>query len=401
MSLPDALEAAASALPAQADGIRPANGDPVRLLEELTPEAALEVLVWLFANRPEDGEELALEWEDQETGATLLAGLDEEALPKSGRKVLRKVKHRLRSRGVAVLEAAPPPKVAALGSVDEELRGAWLTPLDPSGARMAVLVEPNPARGARLFETILDDERGILSFEVYTASRGKVRSFLKKLTGGGPQSAIEVEDGALQAVVARALAVQPVDRTLPRGFGEWRSRLSAAPEGAKTPGAHVQEALGEGGDGADLEAAVELVEKGRIGPWPASREVLTQLLERMRTALEGTVIVSGATKREQLDELYAEGAREIYEGAGAERAAHRLRESAYLFWKRGDEPAARACLAAAAAFDAGDAGSNPVALAMLRLPLGPAIAQLDAGVQGETDPDGDAGEESDSLIVTP
>ena len=43
MSLAGALEQAASALPDAADAIRPANGDPVRLLELLDPETAARV----------------------------------------------------------------------------------------------------------------------------------------------------------------------------------------------------------------------------------------------------------------------------------------------------------------------------------------------------------------------
>ena len=41
MSLPESLERAATALPELADAIRPANGDPHRLLDELAPEPAV------------------------------------------------------------------------------------------------------------------------------------------------------------------------------------------------------------------------------------------------------------------------------------------------------------------------------------------------------------------------
>jgi hypothetical protein len=401
VSLPEALEAAATALPADADAIRPANGDPFGLLEALSPEAAERTLAWLFANRADDAEELAHAWEGQEAGAKLLAGLDEKTLPKAGRKIVRKVKHRLRSRGVEVSEEAPEPKVAALAGSEEELSGAWLTPLDPSGARMAVLVEANPSGGARLFEVILDDERGILSFNAYTASRGKVRRFVKGLAERGPHPAVAVSGDGLRAVVAHALAAHPSDRSLPKGFGEWRSLLAEAAEGALLPGDEVRGALGSSeGEGASLESAVELVEQGRVGPWPPGREVLTELLDKIRTALESPLIVSGATRREQLDQLLAEGAAELLAGERAGLCAHRFREAAHPFWKKGDESAARACLAAAEAFDAG-APDNPVALAMLRVPMLPAVAQLELA-DGEAEGDSEApDEESESLIVTP
>jgi len=48
VSLADALERAASALPDAADAIRDANGDADRVLEALPPQAAAEVLAWLL-----------------------------------------------------------------------------------------------------------------------------------------------------------------------------------------------------------------------------------------------------------------------------------------------------------------------------------------------------------------
>ncbi|MCP3984921.1 MAG: hypothetical protein GY723_11065 [bacterium] len=407
MSLPEALEAAAGALPDDADAIRPANGDPMRVLELLAPEAARRVLMWLLDHHPDDGIELAEEWETEPVGAELVAELPEKELGKAGRKVLRRLKHRLRSRGVKVVEQAPTAKTAGLAEVEEALEGTWLTPLDPSGARMAILVETHPGAGGRLFEVILDDERGLVSFEVYNASRGKIRRFLKSLTERSGHPAIAVDENSWKAVVARALLAHPKDRTLPRGFGEWRSRLTQTGGDAKLPGELVREALPiePEDETALLERAVGLVEAGRAGPWPPQREALTKLFEKIRTAMDSPLIVSGATKRERLDSVLAEGADEIFSGEGGVMASHRFRESAYAFWKRGDEDAARCCLAAATAFDDRAPRDNPLTRSMLWLPLAPAIAGLEIDEPpGDADPaDGSAddGDDAEPLIVTP
>ena len=73
MSLPEALEAAADALRGDADAIRPANGDPVRLLSSLDPDAAARVLGWVLVHRPEDGAELADAWGSEASGREILA----------------------------------------------------------------------------------------------------------------------------------------------------------------------------------------------------------------------------------------------------------------------------------------------------------------------------------------
>ena len=56
LGLPEALERAASALPADADEIRPANGDPVQLRRSLDEEAAHRVLSWLLLHEPAAGD---------------------------------------------------------------------------------------------------------------------------------------------------------------------------------------------------------------------------------------------------------------------------------------------------------------------------------------------------------
>ena len=115
VGLPEALERAASALPDHADAIRPANGDPVRLAEELDDEAGARVLTWLLEHLLEDAAELVEAWvETPEIGAPPLLRVSPDRLSKAGRKLLRRAQHQLRSRGVEVPEEAPAAVVATL-----------------------------------------------------------------------------------------------------------------------------------------------------------------------------------------------------------------------------------------------------------------------------------------------
>jgi len=397
VSLPDALEAAAGALPAEAEVIRPANGDPRRLLEKLDAEAAARVLHWLLVHRTEEAQELAEAWVEAPEGVRALQACSREGLPKAGRKLLRRLHHRLRSQGVNVAEPAPVPTVATLPKLEEELSGAWLSPLDPSGARLAYLLESNPSGGARIFELVFDDAQGILGFEVYAAPRGRARRFLKELTGRDRAVASEAPVEAVHALLAQALAHQRPDRSPPRTFSEWRSHLTRASEDDRLPGALVLEALGDDFDATAQERALQLVEEGRIGPWPPQRDVLLAVFERIRNAMESPLIVSGATRREQLEGLLADAVEEIFDAQGCALAVHRLRESAYTLWKQGDVDAARACLAGAASLELGPVRESPLARLLLELPLRPALTALE--VAEESDPrEADAGE---SLIVKP
>lgn len=408
MSLAHALEEAAQALPALADAIRPANGDPTRLRATLAPAEATQVLAWLLEARPEAGEELAEAWAEDPEGAETLAGISEASLSKPGRKALRRLRHRLRSRGVELPEESRTPRVATLPDLDDRIAGARVSPLDPSGARIVYLVEPHPQGGARLFEVVLDDARGLLGFDVYGAPRRKARAFLRELEGRPRFPVVEVEEEAARALVARAVASHPKDRPLPRGFAEWRSHLTPEDEKTPPPGAHAAETLGSGTGAGRVEAVEALVREGRVGPWPPSEEVLRGLFERVRESRDSKLVVSGAARQERLADLLDEAVDEVYDEAGARIAAHRLRETAYVLGRTGDPEAARDCLAAAEAFEAREGGHRALARVMLETALGPALEALeressqaeDAGdTEGGSEPEG--ADEEPSRIVKP
>jgi hypothetical protein len=392
VSLAAALERAAEALPDEADRIRPANGDPERLLAGLPPASAARVLAWLLASEPEAADELIDSWLEWERGPEVVLAIEEAPLPKPGRKVLRRARHQLKSQGVRVEEAPPAPTVAHLPPVADELTAAAVTAPDPLGACLAYLVEGHPSGGARLFEIAFAEGRGILSVEVYSAGRSKVRAFLREVTGRRGLAAVEASPEVVRALVRRAAAAQPEDRPFPAGWREWQGQLGDVSPDAPTPGDLARASLGEPSEPLELEPALALVREGRVGPWPA-REVLERIAKRIQETSESTLIVAGPRRREQVDALLREGAEEAFGGAGGARVAALFRHAAFVFQVRDDEAAARACIAAAAAFAGRPPAENPLALALFERPLAPFLERL---AQQERE---DA--EKSSLIVKP
>lgn len=390
MSLADALDRAAEALPELEDVIRPANGDPDRVLDGLAADQVKTVLVWMLDESPEEGCELAAEWAEREAGLAALSAIGEEALSKTGRKALRRVRHKLRSRGLAVPDAPAAPRVATLPSVEEEVEGAFVSPLDPGGSRAIVMVTNNPTGGARIFELVTDDQLGIRRCDVYRATRGKARRFLKDATKDGAGAGVPVEPAQARALVARAARAQPSDRALPRAFAEWRGQVSAAPEDTRTPGEAAVAALPEPGP-EDRARVLELIEKGRLGPWPPPRERLEGTIDALGEARDSKIVVSGPARQERFEEILREAAEAAYDEGFSGVTAARFEESAYVFWRSGEEDEARACLAGARAFREQEAGSNPVARALLGRLLAPLLQ-----AENETEDT-----ESESLVVKP
>ena len=391
MSLAAALERAAEALPGEADAIRPANGDPRRLLASLGPAGAARVASWLFAHEVEDAAELADAWLDLEDGPAALLAIAEAPLPKPGRKLLRRARHQLKSKGVAVPDPAPAPTVARLPRVEDALVAAAVTAPDPFGACLVYLVESHPGGGARLFEIALAEGRGILGVDVYSAGRSKVRAFLREVTAGRRLAAVEVAPEAARALVARTAAAQPADRPLPPGYREWQAQLRDVPAGAQTPGELARAALADAGD-TDLAPALALVAEGRVGPWPV-REVLEGVAKRIQEIGESPLVVAGGHRREQVDEAIGAAMEQTFAAEGGARIAALFRHAAYVFWQRDDEPAARAALAAAARFEEGRPAENPLARALFERPL--------QGLLDRLAEQGDSADEGTSLLVKP
>ena len=373
MSLADALEAAAGALPDEAEKIRPANGDAARLLAALPREGAQRLAVWLVANRPADAEELAEIWCEEPAGQAALLGVEESGLPKEGRKLLRRLRHRMRSRGVATPEPAPAATVARLAAVEEVLQGGFASGLDPIGARQLWWLEPNPGGGTRLFECLIDDARGVLSFDLYQPTRSDLRRFLKSLSGNPSFPVHALEPASVKALLLAAAEQQASDRPAPKRWAEWRGRLGPL-DPKQLPGELVREALGSEQPREALDAALGLLTEGRVGPWPPPRPVLTALVERFRTTLDSPLVVSSGTRREQVARLVEEAAGECFSGISGRIMAHRFREAAFGSWRSADEAAARACLAAAESFEKLPGAENPLARAFVELWLRPLLS---------------------------
>ena len=388
---------AAAALPADADTIRPANGDPFALLSLLDTEASKRVLEWLLVHEPIAGGEIVNAWTDAGGEATeRLLRIDTGGLPKVARKALRHAHHRLRSRGESVPEPDRGEVVATLPTVAEELEAASISVLDPAGTRMAYLVESNPSGGARMFAAALDENRGVIELEVFSAGRSKIKKFMSEFLRREDFPAVKAPPDAVRALIARVAAHQTKDRPLPRAFSEWRTRIASPPEGCLTPGELVREALAAevGEDGEDLRRAAELIRDQKVGPWPPERASLEEVASRLNDVSAGVVVVSGGARQAQVDSVLDEAVEQIYGTDLGECTARRFDETAYVFWHRDRLGDARACLAAATAFRDRAPDFRDLGRAMLQVVLAPVLKSIERE-------SGERNDNAESLLVRP
>jgi hypothetical protein len=388
VSLAVALEHAAQELPDLADAIRPANGDPERLLDGLAPGDAGRLLAWLLEHAGDAADELAMAWADSPRGVDPLRQVDEAGLAKEARKTLRRAQHRLRSRGVEIGEPAAPARVATLPELADELTAVRISPPDPSGAQLAIRIEPSPSGGARIFQGAVDLERGILEFQVLSATRSQARRLLRELEASPRLAATPAPSDALAALLARAAAAQPADRALPTAFEEWRSRVARPPDDARLPGELARAALPAQADLAAARRVAERVAAGELGPWPPPLEALREIAEKVRQTAESPLLVNEPQRRAQVESVIGDALEVRYGGPAGETTAQRLEECAHAAWQAGREDEARELLAAARVFRERPPRDNPVARALLERVLSPMLEALSK-------------ERSSSLLVRP
>lgn len=395
IGLPEALERAASVLERDADAIRPANGDPLALLDLLDPDAAVRVLEWLLINESEAGAELASEWADAgEDAAEPLKRISPEGLPKPARKALRRVHHKLRSRGESIPARRQGAVVAKLPDVRDELDAALVSVIDARGTRVAYLVEAHPMGGARLTVAALSESQGIVEFDVFSSGRSKIKQFIRETTSREEYPTVAAPVDSVQALIRRIAGHQPSNRPLPRAFSDWSSRVDPV-EGTKTPGELARAELSEPEDAAAaIERITALVSDGKLGPWPAASEVLQPIADSLDRESDGVLVVSAAVRQEQVDLAIEDAIDTVFDEAFAGRTAERFEESAYFFSQLDRVDDATACLVAASAFRNQAPSSRPIGRAMLEVILAPV---LKATGEASEEQQGEA----DSLLVKP
>lgn len=390
MSLPESLERAANDLVDLADQIRPANGDPHRLLEELKPDQASDVLCWILANEAESAEELVEAWGEWEKGAEVLLAVSDESLSdrgvsKAGRKILRRAHHRLRSRGIEVKTEARPavPKRRPI-AVEDAFEAAFLSSPDFRGARVGYLANRHPAGGARLFEVRFDEARGILDFKVYNAGRSKVRGFLRSLSSAQAQRLFDVPRNALCALVRRASLAQPADRPLPAGFMEWRGRVfPESLDDESTPGGLVRAELGDlPTSEAALEDVLPLIVDGTVGPWPPATSWVSGWMDEGREKVAG---LEGETRESAIEAWRDSVAEALTEEDDRGLLARHLEELAWVHRQTHGKTEAANLIAVADAMLANQAVHLRIAGARVDSLFAPFLGELRIAVDESSD----------------
>ena len=284
VSLAAALERAAEALPSEADAIRPANGDPVRLLAGLVAGERRARSRLAPRRRASMRPRSCSAPGSRSRPVSRRSSRSTRAACRSRRRSsLRRAQHFLKSQGVRI--EAPD------AGADRR------APPEGRGRARASPRSPRPIRSASAWRTSSKGiRRAACGSSRWASAKGRASRRSRCTPPVGARCAPSCASSRASAGSLRSRrrspqcarsSVAPPPRSPPTGrcpatWLEWHSRLDEVPEGAPTPGEFVRDGLGDPGEPLDLEPALAMVRDGRVGPWP-EREAL----ERDREAHPG------------------------------------------------------------------------------------------------------------------
>jgi hypothetical protein len=341
-----------------------------------------------------------------------LVALRERAPDKATRKAAGKALYSLKSRGVAIPDAAPT-RVATVGRFVEEPHSSHLIAPDSTGAMMILCGAVGlDGRAAGVFSGV-EDGAGLRlqNLTILHPMTGREhRRWLE--TFGGTQVATRIDAQDARSLLALAAAEHASAARLPASWGP-AAALLGLPEEPVAPLEHpawrfaTQEE--REGLGALEETAVRTMWTAARGfGWPPSEAELETLFEKFSALAESTLLIDRGQIRPQIERLIESASDRFFVPERRLRFARRFEAHALDAFSRGDRSLALAALAAAVAFR--DLDRRPSVAPPVHdhfayyLDLDRVTAAVEkrfeahqAGGEGDDDGEGDGG----SLIIKP
>jgi hypothetical protein len=293
----------------------------------------------------------------QPAAAEVLALVDVIVDDRSIRKAARRELHRLRSMGIE----APPASASTTNATTQtprsegplEVREAWTTDIDPTGARAVWLVADRPLGGVWFAPLLLNDLRGFQEMRLVDTTRKRFQRDLEESSRAAGIWVTLPGDYALRLVREAADLTRELGSSLPRRYADFRDVFGEAPGPPERALVYETVSPVEASfNPAWLEESPRLFAEREVGGWyvPIPTELRARALEVARTPAGG-LLVPGHTPEEQALQLLAETAQKALTPTVKHAFRRRLEETAYIFVQTDRLALARVAVAAARAME--------------------------------------------------
>ncbi|MGH7864975.1 MAG: hypothetical protein ACREQB_08295 [Candidatus Binataceae bacterium] len=339
-----------------------APADAVAQLRELrgksaAPDSAVARALGAIAH--EDSAVLLAELEDGATGAL--------------RREVRRALFRLRQRGIEPPPRAAPSSPARAPHADDTGLGAYLTTVDPDGARIAWIVKPRPQGGFARLWGLVSDAEGLVRAGSQFVSRREFRAEREEIERRSGAKFIEADWRLADFILCEAYrATADSARGRVGGFLAARSELIAS----SPPTELVHPVYAELNAAVAEEPAANLMNEPEIAAWRLPEPLVKPYADEINRAGQSVIVVSPVQQQERVNMVIERALGEILSGDTGVHVRRRFEDIAYYLLKTGRRPAAALAASAARMIRDGlDLKRNAFFQAFVRSQLGARVAQ--------------------------
>ncbi len=352
--------------------------------------------------------------------AIALQKLSESSRDKDTLSRIRKAIFRLKSKGVEVEKLPDAGVRTAQRSNYPDYVYALVSVVDGSGQMLLWLARSRVPRGRYLVQARLHRGRGIVEFTDAEVSAKELRDIFRRISETPALASQEVPAGYAVWLLERGQREnEEADTPLPRGYTHAKLMLDPLSEADAFPAEGPHPVRGMVSSLAEDENRMDVRTIFSHRPfwgWVMDAERVEPYFQGFMESMESQVALDERQKKERLQQIVENGAKEIFQDAALrERISGQLEDNGYVFHLAGDEAMARECVTLADEMRVDTDEPTPLFVEMVQYSiyamLNRVIRQIreSHGVEGEMQEenveDGGVSEDTDSedspIIITP
>ncbi len=262
---------------------------------------------------------------------------------------IRKATFRLKNKGVEIEHAPDAGGRFAHRSNPPGYVHAVASAVDGLGQMLLWLARSRVPRGRYFVQARLMRGRGIIEFTDAEMSAKEVRDVFRRISEIPTLASQEVPTGYAVWLLERAQRESEAGNTpLPGGFTHAKLMLDplAEPDLFPVEGPHPLRSMARSLGESEERMETRVIFSHRpFWSWAMDEERVTPYFREFLQSMETQVAIDERQKKERLEQIVENGAKEIFQDRGLrERIAGQLEDNGYIFHQAGDGAMARECV---------------------------------------------------------
>ena len=293
----------------------------------------------------------------------ILSEIGKAFAEKNVQKEIKRAFFRLKQRGVPIPEAGHPEKPQSpLKRTESAEPFVYVGPVDGSGSRVLFIALPRIPKGYDIGMGVISDVEGFLEFVSGTYSKKQMKE-VKSMFIESVDPLVETSLSHAATILEGIHGREGLGRTdAANNYLQLRPLLLE--KTALLEQSIIYDFIPEEDLSQDIltdSRIQKLLNHKLLESWIVQPEEIRPIMEEIRKTEESPILISGAQKTGRIEEIKEKAVADLYPESKRTLLKNRLEETAYVFFKLGEEEYARFCLTAALSFDKKDSilGVNP------------------------------------------